>query len=81
MCQPVSFPTYTMEHLMSREDCVLIERKIVVMKLQTVLLAGLVSVGLLMIGANCAFAGGYFSAGNPGGLPAVSSYPPDTHAV
>jgi hypothetical protein len=45
------------------------------MKLNTVSLAGLVSVGLLTIGADSAFAGGYFSAGNPGGLPAVSSYP------
>jgi hypothetical protein len=54
---------------------VLVERKIIVMKLNTVLLAGLVSAGLLTIGADSAFAGGYFSAGNPGGVPAVSSYP------
>ena len=44
------------------------------MKLNSVLLAGLVSIGLLTIGANSAFAGGYFSAGNPGGLRAGSSY-------
>jgi hypothetical protein len=51
---------------------VLIERKIIVMKLNSVLLAGLVSIGLLTIGADSAFAGGHFnhfSAGNPGGLP------------
>jgi hypothetical protein len=54
---------------------VLIERKIIVMKkLNSVLLAGLVSIGLLTIGAGSAFAGGYFSAGNPGGLRAASSY-------
>jgi hypothetical protein len=57
---------------------VLIERKIIVMKLNSVLLAGLVSIGLLTIGADGAFArgrgGGYFSAGNPGGLRAASSY-------
>jgi hypothetical protein len=44
------------------------------MKLNTVSLAGLVSVGLLTIGADSAFAGGYFSAGNPGGLRAGLSY-------
>ena len=44
------------------------------MKLNSVLLAGLVSIGLLTIGANSAFAGRYFSAGNPGGLRAGSSY-------
>jgi hypothetical protein len=69
---------------------VLIERKIIAMKLNSVLLAGLVSISLLTIGADSAFAGGhfgfagghfsvaspggYFSAGNPGGLPAASSY-------
>jgi hypothetical protein len=53
---------------------VLIESKIIVMKLHSVLLAGLVSIGLLMIGADGAFARGYFSAGNPGGLPAASGY-------
>jgi hypothetical protein len=56
---------------------VLIERKIIVMKLNSVLLAGLVSIGLLTIGADSAFAGGHFghfSAGNPGGLRAGSSY-------
>jgi hypothetical protein len=53
---------------------VLIERKIIVMKLNSVLLTGLVSIGLLTIGANSALAGGYFSAGNPGGLRAASSY-------
>ena len=52
----------------------LIERKIIVMKLNSVLLAGLVSIGLLTIGADSAFAGGYFSAGNPGGLQAASGY-------
>jgi hypothetical protein len=44
------------------------------MKLNSVLLAGLVSIGLLTFGAVSAFAGGYFSAGNPGGLRAASSY-------
>ena len=44
------------------------------MKLNSVLLAGLVSIGLLTFGADSAFAGGYFSAGNPGGLRAASSY-------
>jgi hypothetical protein len=53
---------------------VLIERKIIVMKLNSVLLAGLVSIGLLTIGADSASARGYFSVGNPGGLPAVSGY-------
>ena len=52
----------------------LIERKIIVMKLNSVLLAALVSIGLLTIGADSGFAGGYFSAGNPGGLRAASSY-------
>ena len=33
------------------------------MKLNSVLLAGLVSIGLLTFGADSAFAGGYFSAG------------------
>jgi hypothetical protein len=45
------------------------------MKLNNVLLAGLVSIGLLTIGAEGAFArgrGGYFSAGNPGGIAATS---------
>jgi hypothetical protein len=50
------------------------KRKIIVMKLNSVLLAGLVSIGLLTIAADCALAGGYFSAGNPGGLRASSSY-------
>ena len=50
------------------------EGKIIVMKLNSVLLAGLVSIGLLTISADSAFAGGYFSAGNPGGLRAGSSY-------
>ena len=44
------------------------------MKLNSVLLAGLVSIGLLTIGADSASARGYFSAGNPGGLPAASGY-------
>jgi len=43
--------------------------------MRSISLAGLASVGLLAIGADRAFAGGYFSAGNPGGLPAMSSYP------
>jgi hypothetical protein len=53
---------------------VLNERKIIVMKLNNVLLGGLVSIGLLTIGANSAFAGGHFSAGNPGGLRAGLGY-------
>ena len=47
------------------------------MKLNSVLLAGLVSIGLLTFGADSAFAGGHFghfSGGNPGGLRAGSSY-------
>jgi len=44
------------------------------MKFKNVLLAGLVSIGLLTIGADSGFAGGYFSAGNPGGLRTASSY-------
>ena len=44
------------------------------MKFKDVLLAALVSIGLLTIGADSGFAGGYFSAGNPGGLRAASSY-------
>ena len=46
------------------------------MKLNSVLFAGLVSIGLLTIGADGAFARGsggrYFSAGNPGGIAATS---------
>jgi hypothetical protein len=38
------------------------------------LIAGLVSIGLLTIGADRAFAGGYFSAGKPGGLGSALSY-------
>jgi hypothetical protein len=53
---------------------VLLERKTILMKFKDVLLAGLVSIGLLTIGADSGFAGGYFSAGNPGGLRAASSY-------
>src|SRR5437899_2109420 len=45
------------------------------MKLNTVLLAGLASVALLTIGTESALAGGYFSAGNPGGLRAGLNYP------
>ena len=49
------------------------------MKLNSVLLVGLVSIGLLTIGADGAFARGrggrYFSAGNPGGLRSGLSYP------
>jgi hypothetical protein len=44
------------------------------MKFNNVLLAGLISIGLLTIGADSGFAGGHFSAGNPGGLRAASSY-------
>ena len=54
----------------------LAERKIIVMKLNSFLLAGLVSIGLLTIGLDGAFARGrggrYFSAGNPGGIAATS---------
>jgi hypothetical protein len=42
------------------------------MKLNKILFAGLLSIGLLTEGA---FARGFFSAGNPGGLPAASGYP------
>lgn len=45
------------------------------MKIKCVLLTGLVSIGLLTMGASSAFAGGYFSAGNPGGLRAGLGYP------
>ncbi len=44
------------------------------MKLNRVFRAGLVSIGLLTIGAGSTSARGYFSAGNPGGLPAASGY-------
>ncbi len=44
-----------------------------VMKLNSVLLVGLVSIGLLTFGADIA-PGGYLSAGNSGGLRAASSY-------
>jgi len=44
------------------------------MKINNVLLAGLVSIGLLTIGGNSAFAGTHFFAGNPGGLRGGSSY-------
>ena len=50
----------------------LIERENIVMKLKSILLAGLISIGLLTIGPDGVFAGGrgghYFSAGNPGGI-------------
>ena len=62
----------------------LAERKIIVMKLNSFLLAGLVSIGLLTIGLDGAFARGrggrYFSAGNPGGIAATSWVSPGTHA-
>jgi hypothetical protein len=45
------------------------------MKLNSVLLAGLVLIGLLTISVDNSFAGGYFSAGNPGGLRAGLGYP------
>jgi hypothetical protein len=51
------------------------EGKVIVMKLNSVLLAGLVSIGLLTIDADSALAGGFFSAGNPGGLRSALSYP------
>jgi hypothetical protein len=38
------------------------------MKLNSALLAGLVSIGLLTVAADSALPGGFFSAGNPGGL-------------
>ena len=48
------------------------------MKLSTGFIAGLLAIGLLTIGAEGAFAGprvgGYFSAGNPGGLRYSSQY-------
>ncbi len=44
------------------------------MKLNNALLAGLASIALLTIGTDSALAGGYFSAGNPGGLQLASSY-------
>jgi hypothetical protein len=54
----------------------LIEKKTIIMKLNSVLLARLVSIGLLTIGADGAFARGgggrYFSVGNPGGIAAAS---------
>ena len=59
------------------------ERKILVMRLNSVSLAVLASVVLLTIGADSALAGGnvrgggpggFFSAGNPGGLKSGSSY-------
>ena len=52
------------------------KRKIVDMQINSVLLAGLVSIGLLTIGLDGAFARGrggrYFSAGNPGGIGTTS---------
>jgi hypothetical protein len=45
------------------------------MKINSVVLTGLVSIGLLTMGTSSAFAGGYFSAGNPGGLRAGLGYP------
>ena len=50
------------------------ERKVRIMKLNSILLTGLVSIGLLTIGADSAFAGGHFSAVNPGGLRSGLSY-------
>jgi hypothetical protein len=48
------------------------------MKLSTDFIAGMLAVGLLTVGAEGAFAGprvgGYFSAGNPGGLRYGSDY-------
>jgi hypothetical protein len=52
------------------------KRKTIFMKLSSGFLAGLVSIGLLTIGLDGAFARGrggrYFSAGNPGGIAATS---------
>ena len=45
------------------------------MKLKSVLLAPLLSVGILTVSAHSAFARGYFSRGNPSGLPAAAGYP------
>jgi hypothetical protein len=45
------------------------------MKLNNFIRVGLVSIGLLTIAANSAFAGGYFSLGNPGGMRPGLSYP------
>jgi hypothetical protein len=64
-----------------------LKRKIFVMKINTHFIAGLLAMGLLTVGAEGAFAGhpvgvfggrtvgGYFSAGNPGGLRYRSGYP------
>jgi hypothetical protein len=54
---------------------VLLERKIIVMKLNTCFTCGLVTVGLLTIGADSALQAVISRPGTPGGLPAVSSYP------
>jgi hypothetical protein len=45
------------------------------MKLNSVLLTCLISIGLLTISGDNAFARGYFSVGNPGGLKAGLGYP------
>jgi len=44
------------------------------MKSMTRILTGLVALGLLTIGTDAAFARGYFSAGNPGGIRGSSGY-------
>jgi hypothetical protein len=44
------------------------------MKSMTRILTGLVAFGLLTIGTDAAFARGYFSAGNPGGIRGSSGY-------
>jgi hypothetical protein len=44
------------------------------MKLKNVLLGGILSIGLLTIGADAGFARGYLSAGNPGGLRSGANY-------
>jgi hypothetical protein len=51
------------------------QKEIKIMKLNSVIRAGLVSIGLLTIATNSAFAGGYFSLGNPGGMHAGLNYP------
>jgi hypothetical protein len=49
--------------------------KELVMKLKSVLLVPLLSIGILTVSAHSAFARGYFSRGNPSGVPAATGYP------
>ena len=44
------------------------------MKLKKIFVGGLLSIGLLTIGAEAGFGRGFFSAGNPGGLQTGPSY-------